>query len=46
MKVIQSGCISGSDSYATSIRKVNDPEQTVSVINDDGLDCIYDITLN
>ena len=46
VKVIQSGCISGSDSYATSIRKVNDPEQTVSVINDDGLDCIYDITLN
>lgn len=45
VKVIQSGCISGSDSYATSIRKVNDPEQTVSVINDDGLDCIYDITL-
>ena len=45
-KVIQSGCVSGTDTYASSIRKVNKPEQTVSVINDKGLLCVYDIQLN
>ena len=45
-KVIQSGCVSGSDQYATSIRKVNRPEQTVSVIGDKGLICLYDIQLD
>ena len=45
-KVIQSGCVSGSDQFATSIRKVNRPEQTVSVIGDKGLICLYDIQLN
>lgn len=45
-KVIQSGCVSGSDNYATSIRKTNRPEQTVSVIGDNGLICLYDIQLN
>ena len=45
-KVIQSGCVSGTDAYATSIRKVNKPEQTVSVINDKGLLCMYDIQLD
>lgn len=45
-KVIQSGCVSGTDSYANSIRKTNKPEQTVSVINDKGFVCLYDIKLN
>lgn len=45
-KVIQSGCISGSDNYATSIRKVNKPEQTISVIGNNGLICLYDIQLD
>ncbi len=45
-KVIQSGCVSGSDQFATSIRKVNRPEQTVSVIGDKGLICLYDIQLD
>lgn len=45
-KVIQSGCISGSDNYATSIRKCNKPEQTVSVIGYSGLQCVYDIQLD
>lgn len=45
-KVIQSGCVSGSDNYATSIRKTNRPEQTVSVIGNDGLICLYDIQLD
>nr|DAW30618.1 MAG TPA: DNA polymerase II small subunit [Caudoviricetes sp.] len=45
-KVIQSGCVSGSDAYAMSIRKTNKPEQTVSVIGDAGLICLYDIQLD
>lgn len=45
-KVIESGCVSGTDQYAVSIRKVNRPEQTISVVNRDGLECIYDIQLD
>lgn len=44
-KVIESGCVSGTDSYAMQIRKSNKPEQSVSVINSDGLLCIYDVRL-
>jgi predicted phosphodiesterase len=42
-KVIESGSMSGTDSYAVSIRKTNNPEQTISVIGDNGLICLYDI---
>ena len=45
-KVIQSGCVSGADAYAMSISKTNKPEQTVSVIGDNGLICLYDIQLD
>ena len=45
-KVIESGCVSGSDAYAVSIRKTNKPEQTVSVIGENGLICLYDIKLD
>lgn len=45
-KVIESGCVSGADPYSISIRKTNKPEQTVSVITNKGLLCIYDVTLN
>lgn len=45
-KVIQSGCVSGTDEYAVSIRKVNMPEQTVSVVDENGLVCLYDVQLN
>ena len=45
-KVIESGCVSGSDQFALSIRKANRPEQTVSVIGEDGLICMYDIKLD
>lgn len=44
-KVIESGCVSGTDNYALSIRKSTRPEQTVSVINEDGLVCLYDLQL-
>lgn len=43
-KVIQSGTLAGTDTYAVNLRMKNKPEQTVSVITDDGLDCIYDVT--
>ena len=45
-KVIESGCVSGSDQFAMSIRKTNRPEQTVSVVGDKGLLCLYDIQLD
>lgn len=45
-KVIESGCVSGSDQFSVSIRKTNRPEQTVSVINNDGFMCLYDIQLD
>lgn len=45
-KVIESGCVSGSDQFALSIRRVNRPEQTISVIGDGGLICLYDIQLD
>lgn len=45
-KVIESGCVSGTDQYAMSIRKANRPEQTVSVIGSNGLICLYDIQLD
>lgn len=43
VKVIQSGSLSGSDSYCMDKRLKNKPEQTVSIITEDGLDCLYDI---
>lgn len=45
-KVIESGCVSGCDSYAISKRLKTAPEQTVTVITEDGIDCIYDIQLD
>lgn len=45
-KIIESGSMSGTDNYATSIRKANRPEQTVSVIGDNGLICLYDVQLD
>lgn len=45
-KVIESGCVSGSDDWIVSNRKANKPEQTVSVIDYNGLKCLYDIQLS
>lgn len=45
-KVIESGCVSGNDPYAISIRKTNRPEQTVSVVGENGLICLYDIQVD
>lgn len=43
VKVVQSGCMSGADNYCMDKRLKNRPEQTISVISDDGLDCFYDM---
>ena len=45
-KVLESGSVSGSDQFALSIRKSNRPEQTVSVVGENGLICLYDIQLD
>ena len=45
-KVIQSGCVSGTDNYAMSLRKSNRPEQTASVVSENGLVCLYDIQVD
>lgn len=44
-KVIESGCVCGTDSYAVGIRKNDIPQQAVAVIGDDGLTCLYDCKL-
>lgn len=43
VKILQSGCISGTDNYCLDNRLQNKPEQLISVITDNGLDCVYDV---
>lgn len=45
-KVIQSGCISGSDNYCLDRRLKNRPEQTISIVDKSGLVCIYDVKID
>ena len=45
-KVIESGCMSGTDSYAIDHRLSGKPSQTVSVVNSAGLVCLYDINFD
>lgn len=45
-KVIESGCVCGTDAYAVGIRKNDVPQQAVAVISDDGLTCLYDVKLD
>lgn len=45
-KVIQSGCVSGIDNYCLDKRLKGKPSQTISVITQDGLDCLYDVKFN
>ena len=43
-KVIQAGCLSGgADEYCMDKRLRNKAEQIISVITEDGLDCLYDM---
>ena len=41
----ESGCISGPDSYCMDRRLRNNPEQTVLVVNKDGVECAYNVVL-
>lgn len=43
VKILQSGCLSGSDNYCMDKRLHNRPEQIIAVVNDEGLDAIYDM---
>lgn len=42
-KVIESGTLSGTDNYALDLRLHTKPSQTISVITENGLDCLYDV---
>lgn len=44
-RVVESGSIIGTNNYAQDIRKTGKPEQTVSVVDANGLVCLYDVTL-
>lgn len=42
-KIVESGAMSGSDNYCMDLRIKNKPEQTISVVTENGLDCLYDV---
>lgn len=42
-KVIESGTMAGTDNYALDLRLHSKPSQTISVITENGLDCLYDV---
>lgn len=42
-KVVESGCMSGVDNYALDLRLKGKPSQTISVVTEDGLECLYDV---
>ena len=44
-KIIESGSVSGVDNYALNLRVNTAPEQTVSVVGEGGLICLYDVQL-
>ena len=46
-KVLQAGCMSGGgDEYCMDKRLMNKAEQIISIITNNGLDCIYDVKFN
>lgn len=42
-KVIESGTLSGTDNYALDLRLHSKPSQTISVVTENGLECLYDV---
>lgn len=43
-KIVQNGCLSGTDNYALNKRLINQPEQTVFIVTDQKkIKCLYDI---
>lgn len=45
-KVIESGTFAGTDNYALDLRLHSKPSQTISVITEKGLDCLYNVEFN
>lgn len=46
VKAIMSGSFCVNDSYCTGIRVIGEPSQTISIVGDKGLMCVYDCKLN
>lgn len=44
-KVIESGCLSGTDNFAIDNRLTNKPEQMIAICDENGLVCAYDVKL-
>lgn len=42
-KVVESGTMAGTDNYALDLRLHSKPSQTISVITEKGLDCLYNV---
>ena len=42
-KVVESGCLSGVDNFALNMRIKGKPSQTISVVTEKGLDCLYNV---
>lgn len=42
-KVIESGTLAGTDNFALDLRLHSNPSQTISVVTNNGLDCLYDV---
>ena len=42
-KIVESGTMAGTDNYALDLRLHSKPSQTISVIIENGLDCLYDV---
>lgn len=42
-KVVESGTMAGTDNYALDLRLHSKPSQTISVVTENGLDCLYDV---
>lgn len=45
-KVVESGTFAGTDNYALDLRLHSKPSQTISVITENGLDCLYNVEFN
>ena len=45
-KIIQSGTIASTDNFARNMKLKNRPEQTVCIIDANGLQCLYDVKLS
>ena len=42
-KIVESGTMAGTDNYALDLRLHSKPSQTISVITEKGLDCLYNV---